>query len=415
MTVNRRPHGCANRVSSWSRRDGNTPHYAGRWRAGGRVGGRGGPRARRERADRAHRPKYDDWSFRRASSAPGEPAPPGLCERSRKRPASGSGWAGRWPTSATPCAPAPRQGPLLGGLGRPVGDDDVSGYAPNAEIDEVDWFQVDEARRRLTYRFDVDTLDEAMTPVARRKTRTLVVVRHSQARSRKSWRGDDRERPLLATGRQQAERLVPVLAAYDVRRPVSSSSTRCVQTPVRAVRRRERPPAAHRRPAQRGGGRHPQAASGNWWPAYSSGSRTGRPRPGAWRCHPRQRVFPWVFDALGLEDPALAPGELMVLHLRHGRTVVSAQNATASVCATRRELLRRVDLEAPPPALTRRELLAGSTVHGGVVPGAGGRRRPDRRRSHQAFAPVPTRPRHPSSCPSLHFVRSQRRTKQENE
>jgi len=29
-------------------------------------------------------------------------------------------------------------------------------------------------------------------------------------------------------------------------------------------------------------------------------------------------VLPWVFEALGLDDPALAPGELLVAHLRHG-------------------------------------------------------------------------------------------------
>ncbi len=30
-------------------------------------------------------------------------------------------------------------------------------------------------------------------------------------------------------------------------------------------------------------------------------------------------VLPFVFDAVGLDDPGLAPGEMMVLHLRKGR------------------------------------------------------------------------------------------------
>jgi 8-oxo-dGTP diphosphatase len=30
-------------------------------------------------------------------------------------------------------------------------------------------------------------------------------------------------------------------------------------------------------------------------------------------------VLPWVFDAVGLEDPGLEKGELVVLHLRKGR------------------------------------------------------------------------------------------------
>ena len=61
----------------------------------------------------------------------------------------------------------------------------------------------------------VATLDEALAQS--RKTRTMVVLRHGQARFRKAWRGDDRERPLLATGKHQASKLVPVLAAYDAR------------------------------------------------------------------------------------------------------------------------------------------------------------------------------------------------------
>ena len=64
----------------------------------------------------------------------------------------------------------------------------------------------------------------------RRRTHPLVVLRHAEARSRKTWRKDDRLRPLLRAGQRQAERLVPVLAAYDATRVVSSSSTRCVET-----------------------------------------------------------------------------------------------------------------------------------------------------------------------------------------
>ena len=67
----------------------------------------------------------------------------------------------------------------------------------------------------------------------------MIVLRHALSVSRKQWDGDDdRQRPLTATGRRQAERLVPVLAAYDVRRLVTSSSTRCVQTRWRRTPRR---------------------------------------------------------------------------------------------------------------------------------------------------------------------------------
>ena len=171
-----------------------------------------------------HRPKYDDWSF-----------PKGKLDR------------GEHPTAAAvrevmeETGVRVRLGLPLGSqhypikvgtkqvhywVARAIGEGDVSGYEPNAEIDEVAWFPVDKARRRLSYQFDVETLNEALARA--RKTRTLVVLRHSQARSRKAWRGDDRRRPLLATGKQQAARLEPVLAAYHVRRLLSSTSTRCL-------------------------------------------------------------------------------------------------------------------------------------------------------------------------------------------
>ena len=99
-------------------------------------------------------------------------------------------------------------------VGRAVGSEDVSGYRPNAEIDKVAWFPYDEALRRLSYDRDRDTLREAYP--LRRKTHAVVVLRHGQARSRKSWRRhDDRLRPLLQSGRLQAQRLIPLLAAYD--------------------------------------------------------------------------------------------------------------------------------------------------------------------------------------------------------
>ncbi len=113
-------------------------------------------------------------------------------------------------------------------VGRVVGDDDVSTYLANDEIDAVAWVPVDQAVVRLTYDYDRQTLAEALR--LRKKTRSLVVLRHGDALPRKQWDGDDRQRPLLASGTLQAQRLVPLLAAYDVATLVTSSSLRCVET-----------------------------------------------------------------------------------------------------------------------------------------------------------------------------------------
>jgi len=266
-----------------------------------------------------HRPKYDDWSF-----------PKGKLDR------------GEHPTAAAVREVEEETGirirlgvplsnqhyPIRAGtklvhywVGRAVGDGDVSEYQPNAEIDEVAWFPIDKAMRRLTYRFDIDTLEEALQQA--RKTRTLVVVRHTQARSRKAWRRDDRERPLLATGKVQATRLVPILAAYDLRRLVSSSSTRCVQTLEPYATASGRKLRTNHLLSEEDATKkvvrelvadlvdelHDQ-------PASAAGLVVCTHRP----------VLPWVFDTAGIEDPGLAPGELVVLHLRKHQIVATERH-----------------------------------------------------------------------------------------
>ena len=59
---------------------------------------------------------------------------------------------------------------------------------------------------------------------------TLVLIRHAEAGDREDWEGDDLRRPLDDRGRQQADRLLGLLASYPVGRVVSSPADRCVQT-----------------------------------------------------------------------------------------------------------------------------------------------------------------------------------------
>src|SRR6185369_9092636 len=65
----------------------------------------------------------------------------------------------------------------------------------------------------------------------------LLVVRHAEARKRKTWRRDDAERPLTAEGRRTSERLAPVFAAYGITRVVTSDALRCVETMLPYVNR----------------------------------------------------------------------------------------------------------------------------------------------------------------------------------
>jgi 8-oxo-(d)GTP phosphatase len=266
-----------------------------------------------------HRPKYDDWSFPKGKLDRGEHVTAAAVREVEEE----TGIRIRLGVPLSNQHYPVRAGTKLVHywVGRAVGDGDVSDYQPNAEIDEVAWFPIDKARRRLTYRYDVDTLEEALQQA--RKTRTLVVLRHTQARSRKAWRRDDRERPLLATGKVQAKRLVPLLAAYDLRQLVSSSSTRCVQTlePYAVAARRKlrtddvlsEEDATKKSVCELVAGLvdelHDQ-------PASAGGLVVCTHRP----------VLPWVFDTAGIEDPGLAPGELVVLHLRKHRIVATERH-----------------------------------------------------------------------------------------
>ena len=266
-----------------------------------------------------HRPKYDDWSFPKGKPFRGEHVTAAAVREVEEE--SGVRIRLGVPLSS-------QSYPVRAGtkrvhywVGRSVGDTDVSDYQPNAEIDEVAWFPVDKARRRLSYDFDVATLAEALEQS--RKTRTLVVVRHSQARSRKAWRKDDRDRPLLVTGHHQADRLVPVLAAYDVRRLVSSTSARCVQTlqPYAAATGLEL--GTDRVLSEEDATR--KAVRGLMSRLLDGLEERPASAGGVVVCSHRP-VLPWVFDAAGVEDPELAPGDLMVLHLRKQRIVAAERH-----------------------------------------------------------------------------------------
>ncbi|WP_183092512.1 NUDIX hydrolase [Nocardioides stalactiti] len=173
-----------------------------------------------------HRPKYDDWSFPKGKLERWEHATAAavreVAEETGVHVRLGPPLTSqRYPTGR-------RMKTVQYWTGRVVGDDDVSLYRPNAEIDQVAWVQVDKADAMLSYAYDRATLAEALK--VRRRTHAVIVLRHARARSRRTWRADDRLRPLLKTGELAAERLVPLLAAYDVTRVVSSPSTRCLQT-----------------------------------------------------------------------------------------------------------------------------------------------------------------------------------------
>lgn len=59
---------------------------------------------------------------------------------------------------------------------------------------------------------------------------TLLLVRHADAVDKAAWTGDDRQRPLSATGRDQSDGLVQLHRARPLDRVLSSPARRCLDT-----------------------------------------------------------------------------------------------------------------------------------------------------------------------------------------
>ncbi len=102
------------------------------------------------------------------------------------------------------------------------------GFSPNREIDKIEWLTPEATAARLTYPRDVDLM---MLAVESEPTTPLVVLRHGQAIRRSRWKkSDDNGRPLAPVGVAQADGLVKVLGAFDLRRVAASDAVRCLDT-----------------------------------------------------------------------------------------------------------------------------------------------------------------------------------------
>ena len=259
-----------------------------------------------------HRPRYDDWSFPKGKLDRGEH----ITAAAVREVAEETGIDIRLgpPLRSQRYAAGRRVKSVHYWVGRAVGSDDVSTYRPNAEIDEVAWVSRDDAMAMLTYPYDRETLREAAA--VRKKTHAFVVLRHGAARARGSWRRDDRERPLLKAGTLQAQRVVPVLAAYDVTVLASSSSLRCTQTlqPYADVTGRKL--LEYDGLSEEGATAESVLEIVDDLRGHKEGVVVCTHRP----------VLPAIFDVLGAPDLRLDPGDLLVVHHRKGRIVATERH-----------------------------------------------------------------------------------------
>ena len=254
-----------------------------------------------------HRPKYDDWSFPKGKVDRGE-HPLAAAVREVEEETGLRVRLGR--PLADQHYPVNGRGKTVHyWMARVVGDDDVSSYLVNQEIDDLVWVSSKRAAQMLTYPRDQKTLRQAVKRSP--KTSTFIVLRHAKARSREHWRADDRFRPLLKIGAAQAERLAPLLAAYGITRLVSSSSVRCVTTVIPYADNQALKVESEDQLSEEDA--TTDSVSRLVRELLSNGKRT-------LLCTHRP-VLPVVFDALEVEDPVLDLAEMLVVHHRRGKVV----------------------------------------------------------------------------------------------
>jgi len=174
-----------------------------------------------------HRPRWNDWSFPKGKLDPGEKAIAAAAREVEEETGLRVRLGPRLRDDHYTISSG--QSKVVSyWIAQPPRNADITRYEPNAEIDQVVWLSLSKARKTLSYPRDVELLGELT--VSALDSSVLLVVRHADARKRKTWRGDDGERPLTADGRRTSEQLVPVFAAYGVTRVATSDALRCVNT-----------------------------------------------------------------------------------------------------------------------------------------------------------------------------------------
>jgi 8-oxo-(d)GTP phosphatase len=174
-----------------------------------------------------HRPRYDDWSFPKGKLDGGETALGAAIREVLEETGLRVRLGPRLPDQKyTVSAGQPKV--VTYWAARAIKGSSIKDYEITDEVDTLRWLPASQARKTLSYPRDRTLLDAFLR--SGYDSEPLLVVRHGEARKRSTWKGDDAKRPLKPSGKEQATRLVPLLAAYGVSQVVSSNATRCVQT-----------------------------------------------------------------------------------------------------------------------------------------------------------------------------------------
>ena len=169
-----------------------------------------------------HRARYDDWSLPKGKLDPGETEPVAAVREIFEETGQRAQLGRRLGSVSYPIPGGTKMVHYWAARGR------GGAFTPSDEVDQFQWLPIAEASKRLTYRTDRKILTRFAKMPA--DTQSVLIVRHGTAGRKARYSGDDRNRPLDAKGRAQAESLVPQLLAFGASDIYAADRVRCSQT-----------------------------------------------------------------------------------------------------------------------------------------------------------------------------------------
>jgi 8-oxo-dGTP pyrophosphatase MutT (NUDIX family)/phosphohistidine phosphatase SixA len=267
-----------------------------------------------------HRPRYDDWSWPKGKIDPGETVPECAAREVEEE-------IGLSAPLGIPLPPIHYHVPAgLKVVHYWAVDVDGAKLVPDGkEVDSVMWCSPEKAARLLSNPSDVGPLEHLVAAHGRGELDTwpLLIVRHAKAKPRSSWTKAEGERPLAATGMRQAQAVGRLLQAWKPARIVTSPWLRCVATIAPYAKASDAKVKLNEALTEHRHGRSPHKT------AAVVAALFDKQRAVALCTH--RPALPTVFKQLEKHmssrlkaklpsaDPFLAPGEIIVCHVAHGR------------------------------------------------------------------------------------------------
>ena len=215
-----------------------------------------------------------------------------------------------------------------------------STFKPDEEVERIEWKTPEEIDDLLSYEQDKEFLVKLVDlhSKALLQTKPFILLRHAKATPRGQWPKDEAHRPLLPLGEEQAKAIVPILAAYGIKKVVSSPWARCANTVMPYVRKKGLKLIERGQLTEFGNAIGPQRTAKTVEKLLATGSA-------AVLCSHRP-ALPTILDTISKnatpaqeilihEARALEPGQMLVVHLTKGegskRRIVGLEIQTPTV------------------------------------------------------------------------------------